>query len=59
MKTQSGSRITPEPNETEMHENGVSGTVQLTFLVHCLTVLTSSVITRSTHFWHGSLILPI
>lgn len=30
-----------------------------TFLVHCLTVLTSSQITMSTHFWHGSLILLI
>lgn len=30
-----------------------------TFLVHCLTVLTSSEMTMSTHFWHGSLIFPI
>lgn len=30
-----------------------------TFLVHCLTVLTSSEMTISTHLWHGSLILAI
>lgn len=30
-----------------------------TFLVHCLTVLTSSEMTMSTHLVHGSLIFPI
>lgn len=43
------------------HSTGLGPSLQqaFTFLVHCLTVLTSSEMTMSTHFWHGSLIFPI
>lgn len=56
--------LCPQPQAHKHTQTPVTALVWLqastfTFLVHCLTVLTSSEMTMSTHFWHGSLIFPI